>query len=91
MRKFQFFAKVRRANPYRTLAKATEAHRQVPNHLKRQFNQEEPGKTFVTDITYLQIQGGKTADLSCVKDVATRELSLMNFQRVYGWKLSIEC
>lgn len=74
MRKFQFFAKVRRANPYRTLAKATEAHRQVPNHLKRQFKQEEPGKTFVTDITYLQIQGGKTAYLSCVKDVATREI-----------------
>lgn len=74
MRKFHFFAKVRRANPYRTLAKATEAHRQVPNHLNRQFNQEEPGKTFLTDITYLQIHGGKTAYLSCVKDVATREI-----------------
>ena len=74
MRKFHFFAKVRRANPYRTMAKATEVHRQVPNHLNRQFDQQEPGKVFLTDITYLQIRGGKTAYLSCVKDVATREI-----------------
>ena len=74
MRKFHFFAKVRRANPYRTMAKATEVHRQVPNHLNRQFDQQEPGKVFLTDITYLQFRGGKTAYLSCVKDVATREI-----------------
>ncbi len=74
MRKFHFFARVRRANPYRTMAKATEVHRQVPNHLNRQFNQQEPGKVFLTDITYLQIGGGKTVYLSCVKDVATREI-----------------
>ena len=74
MRKFNFFAKVRRANPYRKIAKATEVHRTVPNHLNREFKQDEPGKVFVTDITYLQFQGGKTGYLSCVKDVATREI-----------------
>jgi putative transposase len=74
MRKFNLYAKVRRANPYRNIAKATEAHRQVPNHLNRQFDQTEPGRVFLTDITYLQYRGGQTAYLSCVKDVATREI-----------------
>lgn len=74
MRKYNFFAKVRRENPYRKIAKATEVHRTVPNHLKREFTQDEPGKVFLTDITYLQYQGGQTAYLSCVKDVATREI-----------------
>jgi putative transposase len=74
MRKYNFFSKVRQANPHRKMAKATEAHRTVPNHLKRKFIQDEPGKVFLTDITYLQYQGGQTAYLSCVKDVATREI-----------------
>ncbi len=72
MRKFNLYSKVRRANPYRNLAKATEIHRQVPNHLNRNFHQTEPGKVFLTDITYLQYRGGQTAYLSCIKDVATR-------------------
>ena len=46
MRKFNLYAKVRRANPYRHLEKATEAHRRIPNHLKREFKQDEPGKVF---------------------------------------------
>lgn len=74
MGKFNLFSKVRRANPYRNIARATEVHRSVPNHLNRRFNQEDPGKVFLTDITYLQYQGGQTAYLSCVKDVATREI-----------------
>ncbi|QAS56265.1 IS3-like element ISBsp3 family transposase [Lysinibacillus sphaericus] len=74
MRKFNLYSKVRRANPYRNLAKATEIHRQVPNHLNRNFHQTEPGKVFLTDITYLQYRGGQTAYLSCIKDVATREI-----------------
>ena len=74
MRKFNFFAKIRRANPYKNIAKATQAHRTVPNLLNRQFTQDEPGKVFLTDITYLQYETGQTAYLSCVKDVATREI-----------------
>ncbi|WP_391116643.1 IS3 family transposase [Psychrobacillus sp. L3] len=74
MRKFNFFAKVRRANPYKHIAKATQAHRMVPNHLNRAFDQDEPGKVFLTDITYLQYRNSQTAYLSCVKDVATREI-----------------
>lgn len=74
MRKYNFFAKIRRANPYKNLAKATQAHRTVPNELNREFNQDEPGKVLLTDITYLSYRNGQRAYLSCVKDVATREI-----------------
>ena len=74
MRKFNLFAKIRRKNPYKNIAKATQEHRTVPNLLNRQFTQDEPGKVFVTDITYLQMKTGQTAYLSCVKDVASREI-----------------
>lgn len=47
MSKFNFFAKVRQANPYRTIAKATEVHRTVLNHLNQDFKQDEPGKVFL--------------------------------------------
>ena len=74
MHKYNLFAKIRRKNPYRHLAKATQEHRTMPNILNRQFKQDEPGKVFVTDITYLKFKTGQTAYLSCVKDVATREV-----------------
>jgi hypothetical protein len=32
MRKYNFFAKIRRANPYKHIAKDTQAHRTIPNH-----------------------------------------------------------
>jgi len=73
MRKYNFFAKVRRANPYKNIAKATQEHKTLPNLLNREFTQDEPGKVFLTDITYLKYHG-KTAYLSCVKDVASREI-----------------
>uniref|UniRef100_UPI0003760C8B IS3 family transposase n=1 Tax=Paenisporosarcina sp. TG-14 TaxID=1231057 RepID=UPI0003760C8B len=74
MRRFNLFAKIRRANPYKNCAKATHAHRKIPNRLNRQFKQDEPGKVLLTDITYLPYGSGQTAYLSCVKDVATREI-----------------
>ncbi len=86
MRKFNFFAKVRRANPYRNIAKATQVHRTVPNHLNRAFKQDEPGKVFLTDITYLKYCG-QTAYLSCVNDVATREI--MAYELSTSLKMSI--
>ncbi|WP_135501973.1 IS3 family transposase [Planococcus koreensis] len=74
MRKFNLFAKIRRANPYKQIAKATQEHAVCPNLLNREFEQDEPGKVFVTDITYLPNRSGQMAYLSAVKDVATREI-----------------
>lgn len=74
MRKFNLFAKIRRANPYKNIAQATQEHRTIPNRLNRQFKQDEPGKVLLTDITYLPYGSSQTAYLSSVKDVATREI-----------------
>lgn len=73
MAKYNLETKIRKANPYRKMAKATQEHRTCPNLLNREFNQEEPGKVLLTDITYLYYGKGQKAYLSCVKDGATRE------------------
>lgn len=74
MRKYGLIAKVRRANPYKKMAKASQEHRIVPNLLKRKFDQAEPGKVLMTDITYLYYGNGLKAYLSCVKDGCTKEI-----------------
>lgn len=74
MRKYQLITKVRKANPYKKMAKASQEHRTCPNHLNREFNQEDPGKVLLTDITYLYYANGQKAYLSCVKDGSTNEI-----------------
>ncbi|SNT55926.1 HTH-like domain-containing protein [Bacillus sp. OK838] len=74
MEKYNLFAKIRRANPYRKMAKATKEHLTCPNLLIRGFKQKEQGKILLTDITYLYYGKGQKAYLSCVKDVATKEI-----------------
>lgn len=74
MRKFHLVAKIRQAKPYRKMAKATQEHRTCPNLLKRQFDQGEPEKVLLTDITYLHYMNGQCAYLSCVKDGATKQI-----------------
>lgn len=54
MRKYDIVCPIRRANPYRRMAKATKEHRVVPNILERNFKQGIPGKVLLTDITYIQ-------------------------------------
>jgi putative transposase len=73
MRKYNLVAKIRQANPYRKMAKATQEHQTCPNRLKRQFDQGEPEKVFLTDITYLRYGNSQWAYLSCIKDGATRQ------------------
>ncbi|MND85438.1 Integrase core domain protein [compost metagenome] len=74
MRKFNLVAAIRQANPYRKMAKATQEHQTCANLLKRQFDQKEPEKVFLTDITYLRYGNGQWAYLSCIKDGATRQI-----------------
>ncbi|AZS15940.1 IS3 family transposase [Paenibacillus lutimineralis] len=74
MRKFGLVATIRQANPYRKMAKATQEHRTCPNLLERKFDQGEPEKVFLTDITYMRYGSGQWAYLSCVKDGATKQI-----------------
>jgi putative transposase len=74
MRKAGLVAAIRQSNPYRKMAKATHEHQTCPNWLNRQFDQGEPERVFLTDITYLRYGNGQWAYLSCVKDGATRQI-----------------
>ncbi|MHA0858493.1 IS3 family transposase [Paenibacillus sp. CMAA1364] len=74
MKKYGIICAIRRANPYRQMAKATKEHRTVSNLLNRQFKQNIPGKVLLTDITYLFYGKGKKAYLSTVKDGSTNEI-----------------
>lgn len=74
MRKYKLVAKIRQANPYRKMAKSTQEHQTCPNLLKRQFDQGEPEKVLLTDITYMHYGNGQCAYLSVVKDGATRQI-----------------
>ncbi|WP_230131452.1 IS3 family transposase [Bacillus sp. CECT 9360] len=81
MKKFHLVAKIRQINPYRKMAKATQEHKTHPNLLNREFNQDEPGKVLLTDITYVFYGAGRPAYLSCVKDASTREIVAFNLSR----------
>lgn len=74
MKKYNLVARIRRANPYKLMMKATQEHKTCKNLLKREFDQGEPGKVLLTDITYLYYGKGQKVYLSCVKDGATREI-----------------
>ncbi|MEK4512513.1 IS3 family transposase [Paenibacillus sp. FSL K6-2524] len=74
MRKYNLIATIRQANPYRKMAKATKEHQTCPNLLKREFDQGEPEKVLLTDITYMHYGHGQCAYLSVVKDGSTRQV-----------------
>lgn len=74
MKKFQIVCPIRKANPYRRIAKATKEHRTCANQLQRQFKQGVVGKELLTDITYLMYRNGKRAYLSTIKDAETNEI-----------------
>ncbi|MTT33358.1 IS3 family transposase, partial [Terrilactibacillus sp. BCM23-1] len=78
MKKYTIICPIRKANPYRRMAKATKEHTTLPNLLKRQFKQNVPGKVLLTDITYLFYGKGKKAYLSTIKDGSTNELLAYN-------------
>ena len=67
MRKYNIVCPIRKANPYRRMAKATKEHRVVPNLLNRNFKQEVAGKVLLTDITYLPYGNNQMAYLSTIK------------------------
>lgn len=74
MKKYNIICPIRKANPYRRMAKATKEHRTCPNLLQRDFKQGIAGKVLLTYITYLTYKDGKRAYLSTVKDAETNEI-----------------
>ena len=74
MRKYNILCPIRKANPYRRMAKATQEHCVVPNTLKRNFKQGVAGMVLLTDITYLPYGINNMAYLSTIKDAVTNEI-----------------
>jgi Transposase and inactivated derivatives len=74
MRKYNIVCPIRKANPYRRMAKATKDHSVVPNILQRNFKQGIPGKVLLTDITYIKYGNGNTAYLSVIKDASSNDI-----------------
>lgn len=72
MKKYQLRCPIRKANPYRRMAKALATNHIAPNIVNREFSRQ-PRKVLLTDITYLFFENGKCY-LSTILDAFTHEV-----------------
>lgn len=73
MKKFGLFCPIRKANPYRRMAKMIRTNAVADNRLNREFRKHGPRKVLLTDITYIPYQRN-FCYLSVVKDAFTEEV-----------------
>ena len=73
MDKYGLMCPVRKANPYRRMAKAMKTSRIADNLLERKFTEYGPRKVLLTDITYIPYNG-TFAYLSTILDAYTRQV-----------------
>ena len=74
MHKFNLRCPIRRANPYRRIAKALKTSNVAPNLLQRPFRAYGPRKVLLTDITYLVYKGGQKSYLCTILDAYTKQV-----------------
>ncbi|GMA09257.1 transposase [Tetragenococcus halophilus subsp. flandriensis] len=74
MRKYGLSCPIRKANPYRRIAKAVKEHAIFPNVLNRQFKATGPKTVLLTDVTYLFYGRQQKAYLSTIKDAYTHQI-----------------
>lgn len=73
MDKYGLVCPIRKANPYRRMAKALKTNNVADNLLKRKFTEYGPRKVLLTDITYIPYDG-TFAYLSTVLDAYTKQV-----------------
>ena len=73
MDKYGLVCPVRKANPYRRMAKALKTSHVADNLLERKFTEYGPRKVLLTDITYIPYNG-KFAYLSTILDAYTKQI-----------------
>lgn len=73
MNKYGLACPIRRANPYRQMAKAMKTNTVFPNAVNREFYAYGARRVLLTDITYLFYDGG-VCYLSTILDAFTREI-----------------
>lgn len=74
MNKYGLKCPLRKANPYRQMAKAMKTDNVSNNLVNRDFQKHGPGKILLTDITYLFYNHGKKAYLSVINDACTKQV-----------------
>lgn len=73
MHKYSLKCPIRKANPYRRMAKAMKTDAVADNILQRQFKEHGPRKVLLTDITYIPCCG-VFFYLSVIKDAYTMQI-----------------
>ena len=74
MNKYGLKCPIRKANPYRRMAKALRTSNVAPNILNREFRDHGPRKVLLTDITYLLYGNGGRSYMSTILDAYTKQL-----------------
>lgn len=74
MDKYGLICPIRKANPYRRMAKAMKTNNISENLVNREFREHGPGMILLTDITYLFYNHGSKAYLSVIKDAYTKQI-----------------
>ena len=73
MNKYGLFCPVRKANPYRRMAKALRTNHVADNLVNREFEDHGPRKVLLTDITYIPYNG-RFCCLSTILDAFTKQI-----------------
>lgn len=74
MNKFGLKCPIRKANPYRRMAKAIRTSNVAPNLLNREFRKHGARSVLLTDITYIPRKDGKFSYLSMIVDAYTKQI-----------------
>ena len=75
MRKYEIICPIRKANPYKRMAKNIKGHHIHDDHVKRNFKPGKPFTVLLTDITYFTFGKKNTRGfLSAIKDSQTGEI-----------------
>ena len=73
MKKYNLICPIRKANPYRRMAKALKTSNVADNLVNREFTTHGPRKILLTDITYIPYNG-KFCYLSTILDAYTKQI-----------------
>lgn len=73
MKKYGLICEIRKANPYRRMAKSIKTNHVADNLVKRQFEAYGPRKVLLTDITYIPFKGS-FCYLSTILDAFTKQI-----------------
>lgn len=73
MRKYGLMCPIRKANPYRRMARAIRTNNVAPNLVNREFEKHGPRKVLLTDITYIPLNDSYCY-LSTILDAYTKQV-----------------